>query len=151
MMDILQGRTLVGGQGKGSALVTRMPMNFTAAFSKPINILPGRRGEVRDSRHDLFKKNVEGKVLVFPSCIGSTYTGMMLLQAMYEGHGPAAMVVQDGDSLLVSGPILAEVWFDRGIPVVEYQSEELFQKIQSGDQVEVDGDTGEIKVRTSLY
>jgi predicted aconitase with swiveling domain len=47
---------------------------------------------------------------------------------------------------MVSGPILGGVWLDKGIPVVEYDSDDIFDKISYGDRLEVDGDTGEIKV-----
>lgn len=142
-MTTLQGKGIFGGKAKGPALVTRMPVNFTAAFTKPINII--KRSSIQDRRHDLFNENVKGKVLVFPACIGSTYTGMVLTQLMHDGRAPAAMVVNNADSLLVSGSVLAEVWFGAGIAVVEYGSEDLFDKINSGDLVEVDGGSGEIK------
>ena len=87
-----------------------------------------------------------GSVLVFPACIGSTYTGMILLQVMHQGHAPAAMIVQNADALLVSGAVLAEVWFNKGVPIVEYGPEDLFDKISNRDEVEVDGDTGEIRI-----
>ena len=143
-MTTLQGRGMVSGKARGPALVTRQPMNFTAAFTKPINII--LRPSIQDRHHDLYRKSVKDKVLVFPACIGSTYTGMVLTQLMHDGHAPAAMVVQSADPLLVSGSVLAEVWFQRGIPVVEYDGEDLSEKIRNGDQVEVDGNTGEIKV-----
>ncbi len=145
-MTTLKGRAVYGGRASGPALVTRMPVNFTAAFSKPANILPHKRGEINDRHHELFKKNLKGTVLVFPAAIGSTYTGMLLMQLMYDGHAPAAVIVQNADSLLVSGTVLAEVWFGKGIPVVEYSSDDLFEKIKTGAQVEVNGDTGEIIV-----
>ncbi len=147
-MTTLNGKPMVAGHGAGAALVTRMPMNFTAALSKPHNFLPSRRAEVRDRHHDLFGRNLAGSVLVFPSCIGSSYTGMVLMQVMSEGKAPAAIVVQEADPLLVSGAVLAEVWFGKGIPVVEYGGEDLFEKIATGDRVTVDGETGEIRIDT---
>lgn len=145
-MNTLKGRGVFGGRGSGPALVTRMPMNFTAAFTKLANLLPSKRSEIQDRHHELYKKKIKGKVLVFPAAIGSTYTGMVLLQRMYEKGSPAAMIVQRADSLLVSGTVLAETWFSRGVPVVEYGSDDLFEKIKTGDRVEVDGKTGEITV-----
>ena len=121
-------------------------MNFTACFSSPVNILPGRRSEIRDRHHDLFGKKMKDTVLVFPAAIGSTFTGMVLFDRMHEGVAPCALVVQKADSLMVSGAVLANVWFSKGVPVVEYSSEDLFDRIHSGDMVEVDGDTGEIKI-----
>ena len=145
-MITIKGKGIFGGRAGGPALVTRMPMNFTAAFTKLANLLPGKRSEIQDRHHELYKKKITGKVLVFPAAIGSTYTGMVLLQRMYEKGSPAAMIVQRADSLLVSGAVLAETWFSRGVPVVEYGSDDLFEKIKTGDRVEVDGKTGEIKV-----
>jgi len=145
-MTTLQGRGVVAGRGAGPALVTKMPINFTAAFSKPHNILPWWRSRISDHHHDLFKKIIKGSVLVFPACIGSTFTGMVLMQVMHDKAAPAAMIVQDADSLLVSGAVLAEVWFGSGIPIVEYKSNDLFDKIRTGVRVEVNGETGEIKV-----
>ena len=59
---------------------------------------------------------------------------------------PAALVVQRNDSLLISGVVLSNVWFDRKIPVVEYPDDDLYDRIADGAQVEVDGDAGEIRV-----
>ncbi|UCD85411.1 MAG: DUF126 domain-containing protein [Deltaproteobacteria bacterium] len=145
-MTTLKGRAVYGSIARGSTLITRMPINFTAAFTKPANILPHKRGEINDRHHELFKKDLKGKVLVFPAAIGSTYTGMILMQLMRDGHAPAAMIVQKVDSLLVSGAVLAEVWFGKGIPIVEYSSDDLFEKVKTGTHVEVNGNTGEIIV-----
>jgi predicted aconitase with swiveling domain len=146
-MTVIKGRPVVRGKGTGPALVTRMPINFTAAFTKPVNLLPWKKSAIMDAHHELYNKPVKGMVLVFPACIGSTYTGMMLMQLMYDRVAPAAMVVQNADSLLTSGAVLGDVWFDRGVPIVEYESDDIFEKIRNGAQVEVDGVTGEIKLR----
>jgi len=126
-MKTLKGKSYVSGSAGGKALVTQMPINFTASFTSPVNILPGRRSEIRDRHHDLFGKKIKGRVLIFPAAIGSTFTGMVLLDLMFEKIAPCAMVVQKADSLLVSGSILANVWFKKGIPIVEYEKADLFR------------------------
>jgi hypothetical protein len=143
---VLQGKGLVRGRGRGPALVTRQPINFTAALTKVPNILPSRRAEICDRHHELHGRNVAGQVLVFPSCIGSTHTGLVLLELVARGAGPAGMLVQAGDSLLVSGVVLSDVWFDRVIPIVEYAGPDLFDRIADGMTVELDGTTGTITV-----
>ena len=140
------GRSVVKGAAEGPALVARTPINFAAALTKPQNILPWRRDEMRDRHHELFGKKLSGTVLVFPACIGSTYTGMMLLELAVRGVAPAAMIVRDCDSLLAGGSILGEVWYDRGIPLVECKDEELYALIRTGDSVMVDASSGEITV-----
>lgn len=145
-MNILKGRGVVGGKRHGKALVTKQPMNFTAAFTKPKNLIPGKLSCIMDRHHELYGTDVKGRALVIPSCIGSTYTGMVLLELMYRGSAPAAIIAQSVDPLLVSGPILADVWFECGVPVVEYSGGDIWTHIKNGDRVEVDGDTGEIKI-----
>ena len=145
-MMILKGNPIVKGKASGSAMVTTMPMNFTASFTKPKNIMPFWRSLVQDKNHELFNKDVKGTVFVYPATIGSTYTGMVLLELIYRGVAPSAIIVQNADTLMVAGSILADVWFDKGIPIVEYPNEDIFDKIRTGSQVEVNGDTGEITV-----
>ena len=145
-MKILKGKPVVKGRASGPALITKMPMNFTASFTKPKNLMPFWRSLVQDNRHDLFNKNIKGSVLVYPATIGSTYTGMILLELMNQGAGPAAIIVQNVDPLMAAGPILADVWFGKGIPVIEYPSEDILNTISTGAMVEVNGDTGEIFV-----
>ena len=145
-MTVLQGNPVIKGKARGPAMVTKMPMNFTASFTKPKNLIPAWRSLVQDSNHDLYNKNIRKTVFVYPATIGSTYTGMVLLELMYRGVAPAAIIVQNADPLMVAGPILAEVWFEKGIPVVEYPNEDIFDTIKTGDQVEVNGETGEIIV-----
>lgn len=145
----LKCKTVIGGAARGEALVTRQPINFTAAMCKVPNMLPSKRAEVNDAHHELYKQNIAGKVLVFPSCIGSTHTGLVLLDLVSQQNGPAALVVQANDSLLISGVVLSEVWFGETIPVVEYHDDDLFDQVRTGDQVEVDGEAGEIVITRS--
>ena len=145
-MKTLPCKTVIGGTASGEAMVTRQPINFTASMCKVPNMLPSKRAEVRDMHHELFKQTVGGKVLVFPSCIGSTHTGLVLLDLVSQKRGPAALVVQHNDSLLISGVVLSEVWFGENIPVVEYHGDDLFEQIGNGDRVTVDGNAGEIRI-----
>ncbi len=145
-MLTLPGHVVVKGFGSGQALVTQIPINFAAALAGVSSIIPGKRGLIQDRHHELFKKNIKGKVLVFPACIGSTFTGMVLMQLMHKKEAPAAMITQHADSLLVSGAILAEVWFNCCVPIVEYKKKDLYDRILTGDIVEVNGDTGKIKI-----
>ena len=145
-METLQGRGVIPGRAQGQALVSQMPLNLTASFSSPINLLPGKGGVIQDRNHDLFRQNLAGKVLVFPAAIGSTFTGMILMRLIGLGFAPAALIVQNADSLLVSGVILARVWLDKSIPVIEYPHPDLFEKIRGGAKINADGDTGEIQI-----
>lgn len=145
-MKTLTGRPVFKGNATGRALVTRQPMNFTAAFTKPANLIPWKHAEVQDRHHELFKKNIKNTILVFPACIGSTYTGLMLLELIHNGAAPRGLIVQRVDSLLASGIVLGDVWFHRSLPVVEYGEDDIFDQITTGDRVKVNGSTGEMTI-----
>ena len=144
--DRFTGRIVVDGACDAPALVTRQPINFTAAMCKVPNMLPSKRAEVRDAHHELYKQNVAGKALVFPACIGSTHTGLVLLDLVSLERGPAALIVQNCDSLLISGVVLSEVWFDKAIPIIEYPGEDLFDRVANGDRVRVTPGTGAVEI-----
>jgi predicted aconitase with swiveling domain len=135
---VYQGNIIISGKAEGKAMVTKEPINFTAAFTKISNMLPGKSAEIMDRHHDLFGNNIHNRVLFFPSCIGSTHTGLVLLDLVRMERGPAALVVQKADPILISGIILSEVWYGPKIPIVEYDDADLFEMISNGDEVLVD-------------
>lgn len=145
-MTILKGRPVLKGMASGTALVTRMPINITASFTKLANLTRGKRSQIQDRHHELFKKRIKGTVLVFPETIGSTYAGMVFLDLIFQKQAPSGIIVKKADSLLVSGAILSDVWFGKGIPIVEYEPDDLFDKIHDGSRVKIDGNTGEITI-----
>jgi uncharacterized protein len=92
---------------------------------------------------------LKGKIITLPACIGSTHTGLVLLDLVRMQNGPAAIIVEHADSLLASGVILPEVWYQRSVPIVEFPLREIQGRFCDGQIVEVDGETGEIVVRDS--
>ncbi len=149
-MKTFIAKPVLGGTGQGPALVTGQPINFSASFSKPKNILPGRKSEILDRHHELFHERIKGKVLVFPTAVGSTYTGMILLDLIVRAQGPAALVVERADSLVVSGAILAQVWCACQTPIVEISGTEIRKAVKTGDLLSVNGFTGEITLSPAL-
>jgi len=146
-MKIIKGKGLTRGTAKGKAMVTKEPMNFTAAITKPQNMLiPGRWSQINDRHHELNKQLMKNKIFVYPATIGSTGTGMILLELIFRNQTPAGIIVENADTLMVSGPILADVWFGKVVPVVEYSESDLYDVIKNGDQIEMDGVSGEIKI-----
>jgi predicted aconitase with swiveling domain len=143
---IVRGRGITGGRATGPAIVTREPMNFTAAFTKPRNLLPGLGSQVNDRHHELYRSVIKGKVLIYPATIGSTGTSLALLERIYRKDAPAALVVGHADTLMVSGSILASVWFGTDMPIVEFPDEGLYELVRNGDSVTVDGSSGEIRI-----
>ncbi len=149
-MTSLGARIIIDGACDASALVCRQPINFTAALCKVPNLLPFKRAEVRDEHHELFGQNIAGTALVLPSCVGSTYTGLVLLELVSLERGPAALVVQKADPLLVSGVILSQVWYKKSIPILEHPGEDLFNAIWTGDRVRIEPGAGEVVIERAV-
>ncbi len=145
-MKELQGRGIISGQATGKALVTSQPLNLTSGLSKPWNLFNRLAAVYYDRHHELYKKDLYNRVLVFPQTIGSTFTGMVILETIRRGRAPLAMVVQQADTLLTSGLILAEVWLHKKVPLIEVPDPQLFNLIKTNDLVEVNGDTGAIRI-----
>ncbi len=148
-MKSFAGRPVLGGRGHGPLISTDQPVNFTAAFTKMLNIVPPWRALVRDRHHPWYNINIGGKVLAVPACIGSAHTGLVLLDLIRLRAGPAAIIVDKSDTLLVSGVVLSEVWYDRSVPIVEYPTKDIRANLRDGQIVEVDGDRGTITLMTA--
>ena len=148
-MTRLAVRAISSGSADARAVVSNMSINFPAAFLKALNILPFKRGEIRDPNHDLFRTTITGKALVFPTCVGSTYTGLVLLELIKNGHAPAIVIVSLADPLLVSGSVLARVWYNLKFPILELVDHRDLGKIATGDQLSYSEGNGWIRVSTA--
>jgi len=143
-MTTIRGRSIGSGRGSGTAVVTRMPINFAASYITPMNaFFPSR---MWDRHHELYRTDLKGKVLVMANCVGSTYSGIVLQGLIRLRIAPAAIVTQDADPFIVSGLVISEVWFHGGLPIVEYRGDDLFERIRTGDRVDVDADSGELTI-----
>lgn len=140
---VLKGRGLNGGFAKGEALVTR-PINFFGAYMQ--GILSGKLSKIEDTKHELYGKSLEGKILVFPFSIGSLAGGVSLLEAIKKGVGPKAIVNSKTDGVLLAGPVFARVFYGIEVPVVDSLDKDPFKTIRNGDYLTVDGNKGTVEV-----
>ena len=140
---VLRGRGLNGGVAKGEALVTK-PINFFAAYMQ--GILSGKLSKIEDTKHELYGRSLEGKVLVFPFSIGSLAGGVSLLEAIIQGVGPTAIVKSKTDGVLLAGPVFARVFYDIQVPVVDSLDRDPLKLIRNGDILVVDGNKGTVEV-----
>jgi len=127
---ILKGRGVVPGRCKGAALVSTKPLSFLGGVDC-------NSGVIIEKEHDLKGESVKGKVLCFPYGHGSTVGSYVLYSLVKKGAGPKAIVNQVADSVIVVGAIIAE------IPMVDQID---IRQIKTGDEVEVDGTRGTVKV-----
>ncbi len=145
MSKILKGRGLSGGIIEGEAIVTKQPFSITAAFAIPL-ISGSKKLKVADKTHELFKKDVKDKILIFPYPVGTTTLGFVLLETIVRKIGPKAIICEKGEPLMSSGAVAAEIFFNLQFPIVDQIDFSELEKIENGTLIKVDGDEGTIEI-----
>ena len=98
-------------------------------------------GVVKERNHDAFGKSVVGKVLIMPSGKGSSVVQLDgLYKLMMRNNGPAAIVVQEADTVLVAAAAAMEM------PMVHRVDPEFFTDVESGMNIALDADQGTITI-----
>lgn len=127
------GRGIARFRGEGEALVTRQGISFFGGVDP-------KSGLVKEKGHELFGKDITGKVLVFPRGKGSTVGSYVIYQLKKSGHAPAAIINSETEAIIATGCILAE------IPLVDRLGVDPTEAIATGDRVSVDGEAGIVRV-----
>ena len=90
-------------------------------------------GVITERGHCLEGISVRDKILVFPGGKGSSVVQMDGLYKLdRHGAAPLAFLVQEPDTVLVSGAIIM------GVPMVDRIDEEFYRAVQTGDRVRLD-------------
>ena len=98
-------------------------------------------GVVKERNHDAFGKPVVGKVLIMPSGKGSSVVQLDgLYKLMMRNNGPAAIVVQEADTVLVAAAAAMEM------PMVHRVDPEFFTDVESGMNIALDVEQGTITI-----
>ena len=98
-------------------------------------------GVVKERNHDAFGKSVVGKVLIMPSGKGSSVVQLDgLYKLMMRNNGPAAIVVQEADTVLVAAAAAMEM------PMVHRVDPEFFTDVESGMNIALDADQWTITI-----
>jgi len=129
MARVIQGNPLVAGEAKGEALVTDEPLSFWGGYDQ-------WTGEIIDRRHPLSGQNAAGRMLVVPASRGSSTTTAVLLEAIRNGHAPAAIITACVDRFFALASIVADEMYGKPLPVVALSVED-FASLRDGNQIEV--------------
>ena len=135
-MKQFQGRVICPGTCEAQALVSHGGFNTLASYQMAL-MFHDKQVKCGDQNNpDLYKKPM----------IGSTTGGMVLYTACASGQQPACMLFSKHiDSLAASGAILASVWTDADMPVIDCLGDEFLAAVQTGQTVRIlDGGIVEI-------
>lgn len=124
-----QSEMLVAGEARGEVLRLDEPISFWGgvdpATSKVVLAGHPQQGEV-----------IVGKVLVLPNPIGSSSSSAVMLELLYQGRGPRALVLGTRDAILPVGSLVAGLMSWPTCPVVVLKDAPLV----TGNRVEIFSD-----------
>ena len=141
MPKVFKGRVVVPGTASAEALVSHGGLNTLASFQKALMFGDGKATCSDQNNPDLYKQSMLGKALCLPQTIGSTTGGMVLYTVCSRHLQPACMLFSMPiDSLAASGAILADVWTDAKMPVVDQLGDEFLAYVKTGMTITVRDD-----------
>lgn len=137
-MRQFKGRVIVPGECAAPALVSHGGFNTLASYQTAI-MFNDKEVKCGDQNNpDLYKQPMIGKALCLPITIGSTTGGMVLYTVCSLKKQPACLLFSMPiDSLAASGAILADVWTDVNMPVVDNLGEDFLSYVKTGMNVSV--------------
>lgn len=133
MTSILNGRSLIGGSAQGELLFADVGLSFWGGVDPS-------SGEIIDRHHPLSGAQLTGRVLAIPSGRGSCTGSSVMMELISTGHAPAALILAEVDEILTLGVLLAEMIFERSLPVL-CVGKEAFAHLRGRTFARVEGTT----------
>lgn len=106
------GRVLIAGEAEGPLLRLRAPLSLWGGVDPAT-------GMITQPRHPDHGRCIAGTVLALPRAIGSSSSSAVLLELLYNGHAPRALLLGEVDAILCIGVIVAREMGYATIPVLE--------------------------------
>ena len=121
------------GVGEGDVIISKDEIMFY--------LVRPEDGVIFEKAHDLENQSIAKKVVIFPGGKGSSVVQSDgLYQLMMKENQPAAMIIQNVETVLAAGAIIME------IPLVDRVDPEFYQTIKNGDRIRVDATNGVIEI-----
>jgi len=130
---IIKGHAGIGPKASGEALVA--DDNFSARYD-----LNRIEGVFSRPTHKLFGQNYVGKILVLNIAKGGVATAWMFHEMASRGMAPMALLLN------YANPIIAQGAAFGGIPLIDRFEGDITALLKTGDQVEVEPVTGEVRL-----
>ena len=148
-MKEFKGRIIAPGTCTAEAVVTHGGFNTLASLQKALQF-GDKTAKVSDQNNpDLYGKPIAGKALCLPQTIGSTTGGLVLYCACELKRNPACMLFSNRiDSLACAGSVLASVWSNTKMPVIDELGEEFLSYVEDGDTITITED-GTVRIDRS--
>ena len=132
-LKVLHGRGALGGVAEGPALISRQTITGWGG----IDI---HTGKVVEPGHPLERMSIKDSILILDGSKGSNGWSIFFHSAQVAGFGPAGLVFPKLDSrTAVTAAVLK-------VPLVTDLEEDIFDIIEVGDRIRIDGSKGIIEL-----
>ncbi len=123
-----KARILIPGEANGEGLRLEEPLSFWGGVDPTT-------GVIVEERHPQHGELITGRILSMPHGRGSSSSSAILAEALRLGTGPAAIVLDQDDSILVVGALVARELYGAHCPIVVSSVE-----IRSGERWTLKGE-----------
>lgn len=108
MKTIRNFRLILPGEIDAEALVSQKPLSFWGGVDMA-------SGDIIDTHHDLFGKNLQEKILCIPYDRGSCSGSGVLIEMVRRGTAPTGILCIEAEPVLALGPLIAEKMYGKGM------------------------------------
>ena len=120
---------LVGGRAEGEVLRLDAPLSFWGGISRITS-------EVVLAGHPQFGDRTAGRILVVPHPIGSSSSASVILELLYQGLAPVALILGVRDAILPIGVLVSRQMGWAAIPVLAMAD----PPFRTGERLRIQGD-----------
>jgi uncharacterized protein len=141
MSQIFNGRAILAGETNGEVLVTHTGFNSLASFYRSM-LTEAKQAVCGDQDNkELFGKVLTGKIICLPKTIGSTSAGATWDKIAQMGIAPKAMLFSRHiDSLGAAGLVIAQVWSNTRIIVIDQLGDDFLEYVHNDQTVSIKQD-----------
>ena len=108
-------RSLINGETSGTVLNLEQSLSFWGGIDP-------QTGLIIDNQHPQRGQSISQTLLVLPGIRGSTAGSGALLECLYAGHGPSALLLCQPDTSAIIAATVYQTLTGKALPIVEIPS-----------------------------
>lgn len=118
MVMTIKADMLFDGEAEGNVLALQAPICFWGG-------LDPKTGQITDPHHPNHQAEVADKILTVPEIVGSSSSSQILLESMYQGRAPAAIILGKADAIIAMAVLVGQEMDFGTIPILHSDLDQL--------------------------
>ena len=114
----ITGKPIIDGEAEGTLLRLAAPISFWGGVDRDA-------ASITDPKHPDYGTSLSDKVVAIPMIIGSSSSSQVLLNLMYKGIAPKAILLGEVDAIILMAALVGEEMGFGEITIVQCELEEL--------------------------